>query len=51
MKYIEGQSRTQINLFPITLDDSIDQDNDVRLIDLFVNTLNVKDLGFKVDHI
>ena len=51
MKYIEGQNRTQINLFPITLDDSISQDNDVRLIDLFVNTLDAKDLGFKVDHI
>ena len=51
MKYIEAQNRTQINLFPITLDDSIDQDNDARLVDLFVNQLNISDLEFKVDHI
>ena len=51
MKYIEGQNRTQINLFPITLEDSIDQDNDARLVDLFVSALNISDLGFKVDHI
>ena len=51
MKYIEGQNRTQITLFPITLDDSIDQDNEARLIDLFVSALNINDLGFRVDHI
>ena len=51
MRYIEGQNRTQINLFPISLDESISQDNDVRLVDLFVNALDIKSLWFKVDHI
>jgi len=48
MKYIQGQNRTQTYLFPVSLDDSIDQDNETRLIDLFVNSLSLKDYGFKV---
>lgn len=48
MKYIQGNNRTQIYLFPVSLEDSIDMDNEVRLIDLFVNSLSLKDYGFKV---
>lgn len=48
MKYIQGQNRAQTYLFPISLEDTIDQDNEVRLIDVFVDSLSLKDYGFKV---
>ncbi len=49
MKFILGQSRDQINLFPVSLDNSIDPDNEVRIIDLFVDSLPVKEYGFRTD--
>jgi transposase len=48
MKYITGQDRTQIPLFTTSLDQAIDQGNEVRLIDMFVDTFNLADFGFKV---
>ena len=49
MKFIQGHIRTQINLFPVSLDQSIDPDNEVRMIDLFVDSLSIKDYGFRTD--
>ena len=49
MKFIQGQDRLQTSLFPVSLDTSIDQDNEVRLIDMFVDSLDLKPLGFDVD--
>ena len=49
MRFIQGQDRTQTHLFPISLDQSIAKDNEVRLIDLFVDSLDLNDFGFKVD--
>jgi transposase len=49
MKFIQGQSRDQINLFPVSLDKSIDPDNEVRIIDFFVESLSIKDYGFRTD--
>jgi transposase len=49
MKYIVGTDRSQINLFPVSLDQSIEHDNEVRLIDLFVNGLPIEDYGFEFD--
>jgi transposase len=49
MKFIQGQSRDQISLFPVSLDRSIDPDNEVRIIDLFVESLSIKDYGFRTD--
>ena len=49
MKYIQGQNREQISLFPISLEATIDKENPVRVIDFFVDSLNLKNLGFKVD--
>ncbi len=51
MKFIQGQDRTQINLFPVSLDQSIDSENEVRIIDLFVDSLSIKDFGFRTDFI
>jgi transposase len=45
-RYIEGQERTQGTLFPERLDDWIDEDNPVRAVDVFVDALDLKDLGF-----
>jgi len=49
MKFIHGQNRNQINLFPVSLDQGIDYDNEVRIIDLFVESLSIKDYGFRTD--
>lgn len=51
MKFIQGHNRNQINLFPVSLDQSIDPDNEVRIIDLFVDSLSIKDYGFRMDFI
>ena len=51
MKFIPGHNRTQINLFPVSLDQSIDPDNEVRIIDLFVDSLSIKDYGFRMDFV
>jgi transposase len=48
MKYIQGQNRSQTCLFPVSLDDTIDTENEVRIIDLFVDSLKLEDYGFKV---
>ena len=50
MKYIKGQNRAQTYLFPVSLDDAIDAENEVRLIDVFVCSLNLEEFGFHVDH-
>ena len=51
MKYIKGHDRTQTHLFPISLEQSIDPDNEVRLIDLFVDSLPVEKYGFKTNFV
>jgi transposase len=51
MKFIQGHNRTQINLFPVSLDQSIDPDNESRIIDLFVDSLSIKDYGFRMDFV
>ncbi len=50
MKYIQGQNRSQTYLFPVTLDDAIGSDNEVRLIDVFVDSLALESFGFKIEH-
>ena len=49
MKFIQGLNRNQINLFPVSLDESIEPGNEVRIIDLFVDSLSIKDFGFRRD--
>ncbi len=48
MNYIEGTSRKQIFLFDECLDQIIADDNIVRFIDAYVETLDMGDLGFKM---
>lgn len=47
MSYIEGQDRHQIMLLPESLEELIDQENPVRVIDAFVDGLNLDKLGFR----
>ena len=44
--HVQGQNRDQGTLFPERLDDLIDEDNAVRVIDAFVDSLDLKVLGF-----
>jgi transposase len=46
MAYIEGIARQQAILFPETVDDYIKEDNPVQFIDAFVDSLDLRALGF-----
>lgn len=48
MAFIEGVDRNQINLLPNTLDDYVSEDNPVRVIDAYVDSLNLEKIGFKL---
>src|SRR5579864_5033931 len=45
-RFVEGQDRTQVTLFPECLEDWVDQDNAVRAIDVFVDGVDLADLEF-----
>src|SRR5437870_4468779 len=45
-RFVEGADRSQITLFPECLEDWIDDDNPVRVIDVFVDELDLAVLGF-----
>jgi len=49
MKFITGQDRNQIPLFASSLEAAIAQDNEVRLIDMFVDSLKLEGFGFKFE--
>jgi transposase len=45
-RFIAGADRTQTTLFPPCMDDWINEDNPVRVIDAFVDALELAELGF-----
>ncbi len=45
-RFIEGLDRGRATLFPERFDDYIDEDNPVRVVDVFVDALDLKELGF-----
>jgi transposase len=45
--FIEGECRNQATLFPERLDDYISEESPVRVIDVFVDELDIGSLGFK----
>jgi transposase len=45
--FIEGEDRNQATLFPERLDDYIAEDSAVRVIDVFLDELDLSGLGFK----
>ena len=46
-RFIEGTDRSQVTLFPDRVEDWIDEDNPVRVVDAFVDALDLNDLGFE----
>ncbi|EKZ97449.1 transposase [Cupriavidus metallidurans] len=46
-RFIEGEDRKQTTLLPECLDDFIAEDNPTRIIDAFVEELDLKSLGFE----
>ena len=46
MSYIQGVSRKQAVLFPDTVDDYIEEDDPARLMDLFIDRLDLQKMGF-----
>ena len=47
MGYIQGEGRNQATLFPMVLDDFVPADHVCRVIDAFVETLVMSELGFE----
>jgi transposase len=45
-RFVEGTDRGQSTLFPECLDDWIDENNPVRVIDAFIDRLDLGELGF-----
>ena len=45
-RFIEGENRLQSTLFPERLDDYVAEDNAVRVVDAFVEKLDLLSLGF-----
>jgi transposase len=46
LAYIQGEARGQHTLFPSTLDELIPDDHVCRVIEAFVNRLDMSELGF-----
>ena len=47
--FIEGDCRWQSTLFPERLDDYISEDSAVRVIDVFIDGLDISGLGFETE--
>jgi transposase len=45
-RFIDGEDRTQETLLPGCLDDYVESENPVRVIELFVEGLDLRALGF-----
>ncbi|WP_020482751.1 IS1182 family transposase [Methylomonas sp. MK1] len=46
-RFIKGECRTQITLLPESLDDYVVETNPLRVVDVFVDELDLKQLGFE----
>ena len=46
-RFIEGEERSQVTLLPECLDDYISEDNPIRVVDVFVDELQLHKLGFE----
>jgi transposase len=46
-RFIEGEARTQVTLLPECLDDYVTEENPVRVVDVFVDELDLGALGFE----
>jgi len=48
-KFIEGENRFQSTLFPESLDDYVGDESMVRILDYFIDDLNISGLGFRTE--
>jgi len=48
-KFIEGDNRYQTTLFPERVDDFVGEDSAVRVVDVFIDRLDISGLGFKAE--
>ena len=46
-RFVVEESRDQTTLFPESLDDYVGEDNPVRVVDVFVDELDLASLGFE----
>jgi transposase len=46
-RFIQGEDRTQATMFPELLDDYVAESNPVRVVDVFVDELDLSQLGFE----
>lgn len=46
MRHIQGSCRSQTQLLPASIEDYVPDDHPVRVIDAFVDSLEVEQLGF-----
>ncbi len=45
-RFIEGGERDQLSLLPASLEDYVEQDNPVRVVDVFIDELDLGAIGF-----
>src|SRR5437660_150371 len=45
-RFIEGEDRTQVTLLPACLDDYVEAENSVRVVEVFIDGLDLDALGF-----
>src|SRR5271170_6048955 len=45
-RFVEGQDRSQLILLPAYLDDYVGEENPVRVVDAFIDELDLAALGF-----
>ena len=47
-RFVEGEDRKQQVLLPSSLEDYVDEDNPARVVDVFVDELDLDALGFEL---
>src|SRR5206468_9550477 len=46
-RFIEGEDRSQVTLLPACLEDYVEAENPVRVVEVFVEGLDLDELGFE----
>lgn len=46
--FIEGEARAQATLFPERIDDYITEENPVQVVDVFVDSIDLPNIGFNL---
>ena len=47
-RFIKGEARSQATLFPERIDDYIDEETPARVVDVFVDSVDLLALGFNI---